>query len=63
MTNALSEGSPYREYVTSDKEEFETEITEDGDVKFKLDENGDRIPIKSDKGSLEELKKIKKLMD
>jgi len=51
----LSEGSAYREYLTPDKEEFETEITESGDVKFKLDENGDRIPIKSDKGSLAEI--------
>ena len=63
LTNALSEGSPYREYVTSDKEEFETEITEDGDVKFKLDENGDRIPIKSDKGSLEELINTQRIED
>ena len=55
FADALSEGSAYREYLTPDKEEFETEITEDGDVKFKLDENGDRIPIKSDKGSLAEI--------
>ncbi len=55
FADALSEGSAYREYLTPDKEEFETEITESGDVKFKLDENGDRIPIKSDKGSLAEI--------
>ena len=55
FADALSEGSAYREYLTPDKEEFETEITESGDVKVKLDENGDRIPIKSDKGSLAEI--------
>ena len=55
FAEALSEGSAYREYLTPDEEEFETEVTESGDVKFKLDENGDRIPIKSDKGSLAEI--------
>ena len=63
LTNALSEGSPYREYVTSDKEEFETEVTGSGDVKFKLDEKGDKIPIESSKGSLEELINIQRIED
>jgi len=63
FANALSEGSAYREYLTPDKEEFETEITEDGDTKFKLDENGDRIPIESDKGSLAEIIEKQRIED
>ena len=63
FADALSEGSAYREYLTPDKEEFETEITEDGDVKFKLDENGNRIPIKSDKGSLAEIIEKQRIED
>jgi len=55
FAEALSEGSAYREYLKPDEEEFETEITESGDVKFKLDKDGNRIPIKSDKGSLAEI--------
>jgi hypothetical protein len=54
FANALSEGSPYRDYLTSG-EEFETEVTESGDVKFKLDSEGNRIPIESDKGSLADI--------
>ena len=36
---SLSEGSPYREYLEqkSKPQEFETEVSESGDVKFKLD--------------------------
>ena len=55
FANALSEGSPYRDYLTSGEEEFETEVTESGDVKFKLDSEGNRIPIESDKGSLADI--------
>jgi hypothetical protein len=55
FAKALSEGSPYRDYLTSGEEEFETEVTESGDVKFKLDSEGNRIPIKSDKGSLADI--------
>ena len=55
FAEALSEGSAYREYLVPGEQEFETEVTESGDVKFKLDENGDRIPIESDKGSLAEI--------
>ncbi len=55
FAEALSEGSAYREYLTPNEEEFETEVTESGDVKFKLDKDGNRIPIKSDKGSLAEI--------
>ena len=62
FAKALSEGSPYRDYLTS-SEEFETETTESGDVKFKLDENGDRIPIESDKGSLAELIEKQRIED
>ena len=63
FANALSEGSAYREYLTPGKQEFETEITEDGDTKFKLDENGDRIPIESDKGSLAEIIEKQRIED
>jgi hypothetical protein len=55
FANALSEGSPYRDYLTSGEEEFETEVAESGDVKFKLDSEGNRIPIESDKGSLADI--------
>ena len=60
---ALSEGSAYREYLTPGEQEFETEITENGDTKFKLDENGDRIPIESDKGSLAEIIEKQRIED
>ena len=63
FADALSEGSAYREYLTPDKEEFETEITEDGDIKFKLDAEGNRIPIKSDKGSLAEIIEKQRIED
>ena len=63
FANALSEGSAYREYLTPGEQEFETEITEDGDTKFKLDENGDRIPIESDKGSLAEIIEKQRIED
>jgi len=63
FADALSEGSAYREYLTPDKEEFETEITEDGDIKFKLDAEGNRIPIESDKGSLAEIIEKQRIED
>ena len=63
FADALSEGSAYREYLTPDKEEFETEITEDGDIKFKLDAEGNRIPIESDKESLAEIIEKQRIED
>jgi len=63
FAEALSEGSAYREYLTPGEQEFETEITENGDTKFKLDENGDRIPIESDKGSLAEIIEKQRIED
>jgi len=53
---SLSEGSPYREYLEqkSKPQEFETEVSESGDVKFKLDKDGKRIPIDTTDLSLKE---------
>ena len=45
LSEALSEDSSYREYLTPEIEEFETETTDTGDTKFKLDDKGNRIPI------------------
>ena len=56
LGEALSEGSVYREYLEekSKPEEFETEVTETGDIKFKLDEKGNKIPIEKEDLSLKE---------
>ena len=63
--NALSEGSSYREYLESQSkpQEFETEVTESGDVKFKLDEKGDKIPIETEDLSLKETIEKKRIED
>jgi hypothetical protein len=63
FANALSEESAYREYLTPDKEEFETETLDTGEVKFKLDKDGNKIPIKSDKGSLAEIIEKQRIED
>ena len=56
FAQALKPGSSYRNYLEelNKPEEFETETTSTGDVKFKLDDKGNRIPIKKDDISLKE---------
>ena len=56
FAGALSEGSSYRNYLESlnEPKEFETELTAEGDVKFKLDEKGNKIPINKKKISLKD---------
>jgi hypothetical protein len=56
FAEALSEGSSYRNYLEelNKPEEFETELTAEGDVKFKLDEKGNKIPIDKKKISLKD---------
>ena len=56
FAQALKPGSSYRNYLEelNKPEEFETEVTSTGDVKFKLDEKGNRIPIKKEDISLKE---------
>ena len=56
FAQALKPGSSYRNYLEelNKPEEFETELTADGDVKFKRDEKGNRIPIKKEDISLKE---------
>ena len=56
FAQALKPGSSYRNYLESlnAPEEFETELTAEGDVKFKLDEKGNKIPIKKDDITLKE---------
>tara|TARA_R110002020_G_scaffold315468_1_gene530630 strand:+ start:58 stop:1287 length:1230 start_codon:yes stop_codon:yes gene_type:complete len=65
LGEALSEGSAYREYLEqkSKPEEFETEVTESGDVKFKLDEKGNKIPIETEDLSLKETIEKKRIED
>tara|TARA_R100000231_G_scaffold24900_2_gene22949 strand:- start:3300 stop:4430 length:1131 start_codon:yes stop_codon:yes gene_type:complete len=63
FAGALTEGSAYREYLTPKKEEFETEVTESGDVKFKLDKDGNRIPIDTTDLSLKETIEKKRIED
>ncbi len=63
FAEALSEGSAYREYLKPDEEKFETEVTESGDVKFKLDEKGDKIPIETEDLSLKETIEKKRIED
>ena len=47
FASQLAEGTAYRDYLESksEPEEFETEVSETGDVKFKLDKDGKKIPI------------------
>ena len=56
FAQALKSGSSYRNYLEqkNQPEEFETEVTSTGDVKFKLDEKGNKIPIKKEDISLKE---------
>ena len=56
FAQALKPGSSYRNYLEelNKPEEFETELTAEGDVKFKVDEKGNRIPIKKEDISLKE---------
>ena len=56
FAQALKPGSSYRNYLEelNKPEEFETEVTSTGDVKFKRDEKGNRIPIKKEDISLKE---------
>ena len=56
FAQALKPGSSYRNYLEelNKPEEFETEVTSSGDVKFKVDEKGNRIPIKKEDISLKE---------
>ena len=63
FAEALSEGSAYREYLTPKEEEFETEVTESGDIKFKLDKDGNRIPIDTTDLSLKETIEKKRIED
>jgi hypothetical protein len=65
LGEALSEGSSYREYLESQSKpkKFETEVTESGDVKFKLDEKGNKIPIETEDLSLKETIEKKRIED
>ena len=56
FAQALKSGSSYRNYLEelNKPEEFETEVTSTGDVKFKLDEKGNKIPIDKKKISLKD---------
>ncbi len=56
FAKALSEGSSYRNYLEqlNKPEEFETETTSTGDIKFKVDEKGNKIPIETKELSLKE---------
>jgi len=63
FAEALSEGSAYREYLKPKEEEFETEVTESGDIKFKLDKDGNRIPIDTTDLSLKETIEKKRIED
>ena len=63
FSKALQPGSAYSEYLKPEKEEFETEVTESGDVKFKLDKDGNRIPIDTTDLSLKETIEKKRIED
>ena len=63
FAEALSEGSAYREYLKPKEEEFETEVTESGDIKFKLDKDGNKIPIDTTDLSLKETIEKKRIED
>ena len=56
FASQLAEGTAYRDYLESKSkpEEFETEVSETGDVKFKLDEKGKKIPVEKEDLSLKE---------
>jgi len=63
FSKALQPGSAYSKYLTPKKEEFETEVSESGDVKFKLDKDGNRIPIDTTDLSLKETIEKKRIED
>ena len=56
FASQLADGTAYRDYLESKSkpEEFETEVSETGDVKFKLDEKGKKIPVEKEDLSLKE---------
>jgi len=56
MANSFSEGSTYMKWLEEKgkPEEFETETIASGETKFKVDEDGNRIPIKKDDLSLKD---------
>ena len=56
LSEALSEGSSYTNYLKNlnQPEEFETETLDTGEVKFKLDKDGKKIPIETEELSLKE---------
>ena len=56
FASQLAEGTAYRDYLESKSkpEEFETEVSETGDIKFKLDEKGEKIPVEKEDLSLKE---------
>ena len=63
FAKALSEGSAYREYLKPEEEEFEKEVTSTGDVDWKYDEDGKRIPIEKEKLSLKDEIEKKRVED
>ena len=63
FASQLAEGTAYREYLKPKEEEFETEVTESGDIKFKLDKDGNRIPIDTTDLSLKETIEKKRIED
>ena len=56
MADSFSEGSTYMKWLEEKgkPEEFETETIASGETKFKVDEDGNRIPIKKDDVSLKD---------
>jgi hypothetical protein len=56
MADSFSEGSTYMKWLEEKgkPEEFETETIASGETKFKVDEDGNRIPIKKDDLSLKD---------
>ena len=65
FASQLTEGTSYRDYLEnkSKPEKFETEVTESGDVKFKVDKDGNRIPIDTTDLSLKETIEKKRIED
>jgi len=65
FASQLAEGTAYRDYLESKSkpEEFETEVSETGDVKFKLDEKGEKIPVEKEDLSLKETIEKKRIED
>ena len=63
FASQLAEGTAYREYLKPKEEKFETEVTESGDIKFKLDKDGNRIPIDTTDLSLKETIEKKRIED